>query len=107
VDPATGDLAVSGSSAAQSGIAVFAGAKGTATSYVAAHDGAFFKFAWAYRLYNYVAIMVGAAPPASEQDTPEAKAHAESVASSSPTPAATSIAASARSFSRSAILAGF
>jgi uncharacterized membrane protein len=24
---------------------------------------AFFKFAWAYRLYNYVAIMVGAAPP--------------------------------------------
>jgi uncharacterized membrane protein len=41
---------------------------------------AFFKFAWAYRLYNYVAIMVGAAPPASEQDTPEAKAHAESAA---------------------------
>ena len=24
---------------------------------------AFFKFAWSYRLYNYVAIMVGAAPP--------------------------------------------
>jgi uncharacterized membrane protein len=41
---------------------------------------AFFKFAWAYRLYNYVAIMVGAAPPSSEQDTPEAKAHAESAA---------------------------
>ena len=41
---------------------------------------AFFKFAWAYRLYNYVAIMVGAAPPASEQDTPEEKAHAESAA---------------------------
>jgi uncharacterized membrane protein len=41
---------------------------------------AFFKFAWAYRLYNYVAIMVGAAPPASERDEPEAKAHAESTA---------------------------
>ena len=29
---------------------------------------AFFKFAWAYRLYNYVAIMLGAMPPASERD---------------------------------------
>ena len=37
---------------------------------------AFFKFAWAYRLYNYVAIMVGAAPPAAERDEPDAKAHA-------------------------------
>jgi uncharacterized membrane protein len=34
---------------------------------------AFFKFAWSYRLFNYVAIMLGAAPPASEQDTPEAQ----------------------------------
>jgi uncharacterized membrane protein len=41
---------------------------------------AFFKFAWAYRLYNYVAIMVGAAPPASERDEPEAKAYAEATA---------------------------
>ena len=41
---------------------------------------AFFKFAWAYRLYNYVAIMVGAAPPASERDEPEAKAYAQSTA---------------------------
>jgi len=40
---------------------------------------AFFKFAWAYRLYNYVAILVGATPPAKEKDTPEAKAHAERV----------------------------
>ena len=40
---------------------------------------AFFKFGWAYRLYNYVAIMVGAAPPAKDKDTPEAKAHAERV----------------------------
>ena len=40
---------------------------------------AFFKFGWAYRLYNYVAILVGATPPAKEKDTPEAKAHAERV----------------------------
>jgi uncharacterized membrane protein len=37
---------------------------------------AFFKFAWSYRLYNYVAILVGATPPAQDKDTPEAKAHA-------------------------------
>ena len=37
---------------------------------------AFFKFGWSYRLYNYVAILVGAAPPAKDKDTPEAKAHA-------------------------------
>src|SRR6185436_15757926 len=36
---------------------------------------AFFKFAWSYRLYNYVAIMVGATPPAAEKDTPAAKTH--------------------------------
>ncbi len=41
---------------------------------------AFFKFAWSYRLYNYVAIMLGAAPPAAEQDTPEAKSHAAATA---------------------------
>jgi uncharacterized membrane protein len=34
---------------------------------------AFFKFAWSYRLFNYVAIMLGAAPPASEKDKPEAQ----------------------------------
>jgi uncharacterized membrane protein len=34
---------------------------------------AFFKFAWSYRLFNYVAIMLGGAPPSSEKDTPEAK----------------------------------
>jgi uncharacterized membrane protein len=34
---------------------------------------AFFKFGWAYRLYNYVAIMIGGAPPAAEKDTPEAQ----------------------------------
>jgi uncharacterized membrane protein len=36
---------------------------------------AFFKFAWAYRLYNYVAIMLGAMPPASERTTMEAERH--------------------------------
>jgi uncharacterized membrane protein len=37
---------------------------------------AFFKFAWAYRLYNYVAILIGAMPPASERDTERGKRHA-------------------------------
>jgi len=36
---------------------------------------AFFKFAWSYRLYNYMAIMIGATPPATDKDTPEAKDH--------------------------------
>jgi uncharacterized membrane protein len=36
---------------------------------------AFFKFAWSYRLYNYVAILLGAMPIATEKDTPEAEAH--------------------------------
>ena len=30
---------------------------------------AFFKFAWSYRLFNYVAILLGAMPPASQRDT--------------------------------------
>jgi uncharacterized membrane protein len=34
---------------------------------------AFFKFSWAYRLFNYTAIMMGSAPPAEEADTPEAR----------------------------------
>src|SRR6185503_728393 len=33
---------------------------------------AFFKFAWSYRLFNYVAILLGATPPPAEKDTPEA-----------------------------------
>jgi uncharacterized membrane protein len=41
---------------------------------------AFFKFAWSYRLYNYVAIMLGAAPPASEQDTPQAQEYVHTAA---------------------------
>ena len=35
----------------------------------------FFKFAWAYRLFNYVAILYGAMPPASTRDTEETEAH--------------------------------
>jgi uncharacterized membrane protein len=37
---------------------------------------AFFKFAWSYRLFNYFAIMVGAAPPPKEKDTAAAQAFA-------------------------------
>lgn len=36
---------------------------------------AFFKFAWSYRLFNYVAIMVGGMPPHGEKDTPAAQEH--------------------------------
>lgn len=36
---------------------------------------AFFKFAWAYRLFNYVQILLGAMPAPSEKDTEEAEAH--------------------------------
>ena len=42
---------------------------------------AFFKFAWSYRLFNYVAIMLGAAPPASEKDTEEAQEYIRVAAS--------------------------
>ncbi len=34
---------------------------------------AFFKFAWSYRLFNYLAIMIGAAPPHTEKDTEAAR----------------------------------
>lgn len=40
---------------------------------------AFFKFAWSYRLYNYVAIMVGATEASEFKDTDEAKAHTRRV----------------------------
>jgi uncharacterized membrane protein len=36
---------------------------------------AFFKFAWSYRLFNYVAILLGAMPQAKQGGTPEAEAH--------------------------------
>ena len=67
---------------------------------------AFFKFAWSYRLFNYFAIMVGAAPPPEEKDTAAAKPSPTAPRGCAPTPAAISIAASARSSSRSAISAG-
>jgi len=35
----------------------------------------FFKFAWSYRLFNYVAIMLGAMPFASDRHTAEAECH--------------------------------
>ncbi|TSJ63288.1 DUF599 family protein [Starkeya sp. 3C] len=36
---------------------------------------AFFKFAWAYRLFNYTTILLGSTPPPSEATTPAAQAH--------------------------------
>jgi uncharacterized membrane protein len=41
---------------------------------------AFFKFAWSYRLFNYFAIMVGAAPPPEEKSTAAAQAFAHRAA---------------------------
>jgi uncharacterized membrane protein len=41
---------------------------------------AFFKFAWAYRLFNYVAILMGATPPATEKNSEAAQAHARHTA---------------------------
>ncbi len=41
---------------------------------------AFFKFGWPYRLFNYVAILLGATPPVSEKDTPEAESHVKRTA---------------------------
>jgi uncharacterized membrane protein len=35
----------------------------------------FFKFAWAYRLFNYVAILLGGLPPANEAGLPETEAY--------------------------------
>jgi uncharacterized membrane protein len=36
---------------------------------------AFFKFAWSYRLFAYVAILFGATPHAADRDSPAAEAH--------------------------------
>src|SRR5262249_46078081 len=40
---------------------------------------AFFKFAWSYRLFNYVAIMVGCTPPSTKKDADDAKAYVDRV----------------------------
>jgi uncharacterized membrane protein len=41
---------------------------------------AFFKFAWSYRLFNYVAILLGAMPLERDKDTPEAETHVQRTA---------------------------
>jgi uncharacterized membrane protein len=41
---------------------------------------AFFKFAWSYRLFNYFAIMVGAAPPSQKKNSAAAQAFAHRAA---------------------------
>src|SRR5436305_4274019 len=41
---------------------------------------AFFKFAWSYRLFNYVAILLGAMPFEKDKDTPEAELHVQRTA---------------------------
>lgn len=41
---------------------------------------AFFKFAWSYRLFNYVSILLGAMPFHHEKDTPAADAHVKRTA---------------------------
>ncbi|HEY1883252.1 MAG TPA: hypothetical protein VGG51_09475 [Candidatus Cybelea sp.] len=46
IDPATGDVAVSGSSATQSGVAIFARAKGPATIYAAPRNGGYVSLAY-------------------------------------------------------------
>lgn len=58
------------------------GARTTATQWQAKTMGlaiifvyAFFKFAWSYRLFNYVAIMVRGTPPMEQKDTADAKAY--------------------------------
>ena len=37
---------------------------------------AFFKFSWSYRLFNYVAILIGAMPPYKDRNKPSARLHA-------------------------------
>jgi uncharacterized membrane protein len=41
---------------------------------------AFFKFAWSYRLFNYVAILLGAMPFERDKETVEAEAHVQRTA---------------------------
>ncbi len=67
---------------------------------------AFFKFAWSYRLFNYVAIMIGGTPPAYGTDTAEAKTTRCARRGCSSRLGGISIAASAAFSSRSAIFAG-
>jgi uncharacterized membrane protein len=41
---------------------------------------AFFKFAWSYRMFNYVAIQIGATPPAKQSKTKSARDHVDRIA---------------------------
>ncbi len=41
---------------------------------------AFFKFAWSYRLFNYAAILIGASPNYSPENTPETDRHTKALA---------------------------
>jgi uncharacterized membrane protein len=67
---------------------------------------AFFKFAWAYRLFNFAAILVGATPARNSEDQAACEAMVRRAARMNMV-AATSHVGSARSFSRWLILAGF
>jgi uncharacterized membrane protein len=67
---------------------------------------AFFKFAWAYRIFNYVCILLGAMPPAGERDTAKPKRTSSAPPACSNPAGAISTAASAHFSLRSAISAG-
>src|ERR1700742_570624 len=67
---------------------------------------AFFKFAWAYRLFNYVAILIGAMPRPCNAIRPRPKRMWCGPRDCSKPRDGISTAASARSFSHSAISAG-
>jgi uncharacterized membrane protein len=61
---------------------------------------AFFKFSWAYRLFNYSAILMGSAPPAEEADTAHARKVVDRTAAMATAAGDTSTGGSALSFSR-------
>jgi uncharacterized membrane protein len=44
-----------------------------ALALLAIYAYAFFKFQWSYRLFNYASILIGAVPPAAEQETKAAR----------------------------------
>jgi uncharacterized membrane protein len=67
---------------------------------------AFFKFGWSYRLFNYMAILLGAMPFAAEKTRRRQKPTCARLRGCSSRRAAISTAASAPSSSRSAISAG-
>ena len=41
---------------------------------------AFFKFAWSYRMFNYVAIQIGATPPSRQAKSKSAREHVDRIA---------------------------